>query len=57
MGRTASRALTIDERKRLNWIQELRDFGVFENQNGEQLHHLSTHELRGLVIKEHMKRD
>lgn len=57
MARKAFKALTMDERKRLNWIQELRESAVYEGPNGEPLQSLSTHELRGLVIKEHMKRD
>lgn len=57
MRKNALKSMPTEERHRQNWIKELQEFGVTTGPNNEPLESMSYFDLRGLVLKEHLKRD
>ena len=45
------------EAMRQAFVQELRNMGITEGRNGEQLNHLDYHSVLNLVTIERIKRD
>lgn len=57
MGRTSIQTMSLEERMRQNWINDLKEFGIEEGPDGESVQGMSKNELRRLVTWERLKRD
>lgn len=57
MGRAANKSMSVDERMKQNYIQQLLSFGVNAGPNDEPLQSMGNTELCRMIAMETMKRD
>lgn len=57
MGRTAHKSMSVDERMKQNYIQQLLSFGVNAGLNDELLQSMENTDLCRMVTRESLKRE